>query len=343
MRFQRVAQAREADEAMARELEREERELERERVREAEARASEAELEARLDEAQERLEEAARQVAELSSQLAGDAMVMALEGLRSIAPRPMLGINIASTTDAADGVGVVGVTPGGPADEAGLQAGDVLIRVDDVDLTGAGGERAEARLTEFMQAVEDGQAVTVTFLRGGEEQQAVVTPRKMNPLQLAFSMDDNFDFHLGDLDIPEDLGPHALRLRLGHAGPWGDMELVSLSPDLARYFGTEEGLLVVRAPGDAALQLRDGDVILDIDGRKPTSPGHAMRILRSYAAGERLGLRIVRDREPLSLELEMPAETMSLGDPESPALHPSRSLHPSRRGDRVIRIEPEST
>jgi S1-C subfamily serine protease len=115
------------------------------------------------------------------------------------------------------------------------------------------------------------------------------------------------------------------------------MELVSLSPDLARYFATEQGLLVVRAPDDEALQLRDGDVILEIDGREPTSPGHAMRILRSYAAGERLGMRIVRDKKSMTLELEMPAESVSFEEPERPPLHPSTT------GRRVIQIEPEST
>lgn len=327
----RMAQARE-EEALARELAREEEEL----AREEEELAREAELEARLDEAQERLEEAARQVAELSSELAGDAMIMAMEGLRSIAPRPMLGINISNTTDQEDGVEIFGVTPGGPADEAGLRAGDVLTRIDDVDLTGAGPEAAADRLTDYMADVEDGQEVTVTFMRDDEQEQVVVVPREMNPLRFAFDMDD-FDFGLVDPEIPDGLTAHAYQFRFGDAGPWGDMELVSLSPDLARYFGTDDGLLVIRAPQDSALKLRDGDVILEIDGRKPTSPGHAMRILRSYETGEQLGLRIVRDKKRLTLELEMPSQSLSN------RAHDHPSVHPSRTGRRVIARPPEST
>src|SRR2546425_7956477 len=68
--------------------------------------------------------------------------------------------------------------------------------------------------------------------------------------------------------------------------PWGDLELVGLNPDLGEYFGTKEGLLVVKAPADSSLPVKGGDVILSIGGRKPSSPSHAMRILRSYEAGE---------------------------------------------------------
>ena len=48
-----------------------------------------------------------------------------------------------------------------------------------------------------------------------------------------------------------------------------DMELVAMTPKLGKYFGTDKGVLVVRAPGDSELKLEEGDVILDIDGRAP--------------------------------------------------------------------------
>jgi hypothetical protein len=56
---------------------------------------------------------------------------------------------------------------------------------------------------------------------------------------------------------------------------------VELTPGLGEYFGTDAGLLVVRAPEGDDIDLRDGDVIPEIGGRIPQSVGHAMRILRS--------------------------------------------------------------
>jgi S1-C subfamily serine protease len=88
---------------------------------------------------------------------------------------------------------------------------------------------------------------------------------------------------------------------------WCDFELVTLNPDLGEYFGTKEGLLVVKAPEDSSLLLKSGDVILAIGGRKPTSPSHAMRILRSYDAGETVAIDIMRRQKRLALSWTVPA------------------------------------
>jgi S1-C subfamily serine protease len=88
--------------------------------------------------------------------------------------------------------------------------------------------------------------------------------------------------------------------------PLSDMELVTLTPRLGSYFGSEQGVLVVRAPADGALKLEDGDVILAIDGRQPTSGSHATRILRSYQPGEKVILRVLRQHKTLELESTLP-------------------------------------
>ena len=88
--------------------------------------------------------------------------------------------------------------------------------------------------------------------------------------------------------------------------PWGDLEVVSLNPDLGEYFGTKEGVLVVKAPADSSLPLKGGDVILSIGGRKPTSPSHAMRILRSYEPGETVALDIMRKQKRVTVSWKVP-------------------------------------
>ena len=85
-------------------------------------------------------------------------------------------------------------------------------------------------------------------------------------------------------------------------GPLSNMELATLTPRLGKYFGTEKGVLVIRAPGDGQLKLEDGDVILAIDGREPTSGSHATRILSSYQPGEKINLKIVRERKTVELQ-----------------------------------------
>jgi S1-C subfamily serine protease len=79
------------------------------------------------------------------------------------------------------------------------------------------------------------------------------------------------------------------------------LELATLSPRLGGYFGAKAGVLVVRA-GNAGLKLEDGDVITAIDGREPSSGAHATRILRSYQPGEKVAIKVMRDRKALQLD-----------------------------------------
>jgi S1-C subfamily serine protease len=88
--------------------------------------------------------------------------------------------------------------------------------------------------------------------------------------------------------------------------PLMDMELATLTPRLGRYFGSDHGVLVVRSPADSGLKLEDGDVILAIDGRQPSSGSHATRILGSYQPGEKVTLRIVREHKTLEIEATLP-------------------------------------
>ena len=92
--------------------------------------------------------------------------------------------------------------------------------------------------------------------------------------------------------------------------PLMDMELATISPQLGSYFGTDKGVLVVRAPTDGALKLEDGDVILAIDGRQPTSGSHATRILGSYQPGEKVTLRVLRRHKTEDIVATLPERSV---------------------------------
>jgi len=345
--------AREAE--MEAELETAELQLEQAELElEVQASALESELEA----AQLRLEAAARQVAELSAQLVGDATVIALGTFRTATePRLMLGVNItAAGNDGNKGVLVEGVTPGGPADSAGIRSGDILVEVDGNALAGDEPESGVSIFTDYMKEVEEGQAMVLQIVRDGQPQSVTVVPENMDPLQMVFNMSDDWDFdfeefeelaelenlgELGALGHTLGSGSHAYRLRLGHAAYWGDMELVTLTPELGEYFGADEGILVVRAPGEQALKLQDGDVIVDIDGRKPGDPAHAMRILRSYDGGEAVKLGIVRKKKRQTLDIELPTPEQGARDLSYPHRYPYvREVEAERR---IILKKAEST
>ncbi len=67
------------------------------------------------------------------------------------------------------GAQIASVVPGSPAEKAGLQPGDILIRIDRAEITDL---RGYARILETL---EPGQTVAATFLRQGQELTASVT------------------------------------------------------------------------------------------------------------------------------------------------------------------------
>ena len=113
----------------------------------------------------------------------------------------------------------------------------------------------------------------------------------------------NFKFDGDDVRV---MAPPFAPRALHDMRPWAQMELVELTPTLGSYFGTEAGILIVRAPKEGGLDLQDGDVILRIGDREPRSTAHAMRILRSFEAGEEMNLEIMRDKRRRTVKFDVP-------------------------------------
>ncbi len=90
--------------------------------------------------------------------------------------------------------------------------------------------------------------------------------------------------------------------------PVSGMSFTPLTEQLGSYFGTRSGVLVVRTRPDAPFGLQDGDVILAIDGRVPVDDQHAAGILRSYRPGERVKLRVQRDRRAIEIDTFAPGQ-----------------------------------
>jgi len=157
-----------------------------------------------------------------------------------------------------EGVLISSVEPGGAAQRAGIQRGDVITSVDGVptDTTG--------RLRNAIAAKGAGKSVQLELRRGGTAKQLTV--------ELGA---------LPDAAIPtEGKGPQPSS-GLG-------VELSPLTAELAQRFGIErkQGVVVVRVvPGSPAASagLLPGDVLLELDKKKLNAPGDVKAAL---AAGK---------------------------------------------------------
>ena len=282
---------------------------EEERLRAAEAR--ELEMEEKLRLAEERMAEAAREIAELTEERL--PRMIEIEKRFAMTNKPMLGVTIETVEQkgAVEGVTLLGVTPGGAAADAGLRSGDILTSINDEALSAASCKEANVRLLDFMKGVEEGDVLTVEYLRDGKVGSVEVEPRIMSRNSFVW-MDDKGAPHF-DMHVAPPAPGVARDLQFALDFPWvhtalGRLELVELNEGLGRYFGTDKGLLVVKAPDSDGVDIRDGDVIQSIDGREPKDTRHAMRILGSYQSGEKLELGIMRDKKKMKLDIEIPAD-----------------------------------
>ncbi|MGB5630970.1 MAG: PDZ domain-containing protein [Woeseiaceae bacterium] len=306
-----------------------------ERQRDIEAR--EAEMEQRLAEAERKLSEAAREIAEITKERL--PRIAEIEARFALASKPRLGVMIDTSErpGPVEGVAILGVSPGSAASDAGLRSGDTLTAVNDEKLSAASCEEANMRLLDFMKGVEEGDVLTVEYLRDGKTGTIEVEPRIVPDSKFVWMGEDGpRNFSVPAMPMP----PETLeRFKMEFGFPWagtglGDLELVELNAGLGHYFGTDTGLLVVAAPKSDAFELRDGDVIQTIDGREPKDVRHALRILSSYQPGEKLKLGIMRDKKKLTIDVEMPADHHGRLQPEfeieiRPAVAPDHAPHPA--------------
>jgi hypothetical protein len=228
--------------------------------------------------------------------------------------RGRIGVVVKTAPDAADdklGARIEAVTPGGPADKAGLKAGDIITRFKGTALGGVASESDEdsgpgMKLITLARELDPGDTVQVEYRRGTATSKATIVAEDLGGggnVRVEMPEMGEMD-HMWEGFPKMQMAPGAFAWTMGDA--WGGIELVNLNADLGEYFGVREGVLVVRASEDSTLPLKGGDVILAIGGRKPTSPMHAMRILRSYESGETVSIDVQRKQRRTTLSWKVP-------------------------------------
>jgi membrane-associated protease RseP (regulator of RpoE activity) len=244
-----------------------------------------------------------------SDDLVGQPMVRRLAVLQGRGVE--LGITIKDLDEqqakTASGVVVDAVAENSAAAKAGMKKGDVVTEFD--------GERVRSarQLSRLVNETPDGRAVKTTVLRDGKRVDLSVTPEA--PAMARMEPGHDFEFALppghGDMMPPGppkreffyDIHPPAdgdfFFRREGH-GRLG-IGIQDLTPQLAEYFGTKDGILVTNVEAEtpaAKAGLKAGDVITSINGKTVSDPGQLIESVQSAAEGAELSIGYVRDRKP---------------------------------------------
>lgn len=231
-----------------------------------------------------------------------------VRGLRMT--RPRLGLLLGGADNANE---IVGVTPGSGAEKAGIESGDRLVSINgqEVDASEPGSLRSAT------QGIEPGESVPVEVERGGERLSFDVTasspardfrvlthdlrgpPTPPGPPG-APRVDREIFVVEGNRPLPPEV---PMPPRLAGLGRHSDM--ISNHAGLESYFGTAEGVVVLRIDADNPLGLEDGDVVLGIDGEAVSRPVEIGRALMGRA-GQTVTLDVMRAGERISLEAALP-------------------------------------
>lgn len=216
------------------------------------------------------------------------------------------------------GVAVEKVSENSPASAAGIQAGDVILRLDGDDVTGV------RKLTRLVSEVDPDHQVKLTISRGGREQEITATLAKRPEPKFeegSFPGMQNFKFEGPDLknlpqlkDMPElkdmpDLKnmPEGSRVWTFPGGEGRSMVLrsgrsigvsiVPLTKQLADRYQVSGGALVSEVrDGSAASKagLRAGDVITEVDGKQIKNQFDIIKAVNDKKDGD-VSVTFIRD------------------------------------------------
>ncbi|UHQ19774.1 PDZ domain-containing protein [Lysobacter sp. KIS68-7] len=294
---------------------------------------SDAALQAQLAAAQKDLDQAARRVAEINRELGreGGPDVQIIQ--RHGPGRPVIGVVLAP--DEQSGVRIAAVTPDSGAAKAGLKAGDRITSVNGTQVLGSNGELRLDNVRKLTADLDSGKTVRIGYARDGKVQTVNVTPTLEKDVFWVGTGGPQPDIQLRKIRLPgmaPDVGEEVIRIgprgdckgkdckfpALAEAFRWNGLNLASIDPKLGRYFGTDQGVLVL-STGPELANLQPGDVIQKIDGRAVDSPREAMDALRGKDADQLALVEYLRDRKTASTRIKAPKLDFVLPPPPPPA------------------------
>lgn len=206
------------------------------------------------------------------------------------------------------GVGISNVSPGSPAEKAGLRKGDVILQFDGEPVT------STRKLMRLIGESAPEQAIRMTISRGGSEQQLSVMLGEREPgrysLGRAWSTTPNENFRMMEPPVapraPRGIAPELFSYGFGNNRRVG-ITTTTLTKQLADFFGVSngQGILISSVSENSPASkagLRAGDVVTEVNGEKIEDADDFIRALNKKEEGE-VSLTIIRDKSQRTIKV----------------------------------------
>ncbi len=236
--------------------------------------------------------------------------------LRRPVSRGYLGVGVADLTDDRvralklkddNGVEVKHVDPDSPADRAGFKINDVILEVN--------GKTVED-IDEFGTAIgesQPGSKVRLTIWRDGGKKALSAT---------LIERPESF-FSFGGPDLPNApmpaMPPFPQPFQFpgfSANAPLVGFEGMTLSSQLAAYFGVKEGVLVWQVNGNTPAEkagLKAGDVVVKVNGTPVAAPHEITGLVRT-SGKKNVAFTVVRNKKEMTVKVDMGGDRQSSSD-----------------------------
>jgi serine protease Do len=210
-------------------------------------------------------------------------------------------------TEKDNGAKVTEVTPGSPAEKAGLKAGDIITKIDDVAVT------SPEDLSKAVGSYKPNEKVTITYTRNKKTQKVTTTLGKRPPQEMTY----NYNFQ-GPEDFHFDFDQKQLEEQLkGLSDMQGDMKVYGFhGPNNGQRLGikaqdTEDGkgvkILSVEDSSNASKAgLKEGDIITSFDDKPIANTEQLVAASRDAREKSTIPVKITRNGINQDLQIKIP-------------------------------------
>ena len=225
------------------------------------------------------------------------------DDIRPRSSRSFLGVTSEKPSD-GEGARVINVSKGSAAEKSGLRPGDVITKVDDIDVTDP------QSLTDAVRQHQPGEKIAITFSRDGKVQKDSVVLGKARTVQAY----NSYGYRAPDLRQLEKLQDLGQLQQLQHLQGMPRELRVTLDNPLKfgiRAQDTEDGkgvkvLDVDDESAAAKAGIKEGDVITRFDGKEINSATALTEA--AHAAKEKASVKVtlIRDGKTQEVEVHVP-------------------------------------
>ncbi len=219
--------------------------------------------------------------------------LLILTCITALNAKPWLGITVMEPEDAEYGVKIFSVDKDSPADKAGMEIGDRLIKIN--------GEKIYTtdQLKKMIESKQIGDKLKIELIRDKEDVVLIST--------------------LEEKQIPKK--------------PFLGVVVNELDKEQQEEMNLDYGLYVNRIVEDSSAEkanLKKGDILLSIDNDKIYTPGQLRKILNTHKPDSEITVKYLRDGKEKNIKVKLGSKSASLGQIDGNVLNYDFSVMPDK-------------